>query len=202
MAATVQQIEPVVALPFAVKPAAQVRSILLLNSVRTLREAGLFDNYCQCLSAVSRTALSELVPGQWAGIELAAEHYEALDALGLLPSTARELAETAADWLHRNYLAPLWRSARADTVTPWSAIALCDRIWSRLFTGGAAASWQVGPREALLEIHGIPLAHSANFRALFVAIHRLSLLMFARVVVVRELPAPTPQTLAFRATWA
>jgi hypothetical protein len=197
--------EAIVPLPCgrdAVPPVQQVRTTLLTSSLEALRQHGFIDRYFDRLPAPHHAAVRSLVAGHWAPVELALAHYHACEAMGLDSDQIGRAASGVADRLRDTFMGALVRASRAVGVTPWAALGHYARVWDRLFIGGAAAVFKVGPSEAQLELHGLPLCGFAYCRESFRHIHTGVLLLFCKQVHFREVPRLCgPTSVAFRVRW-
>ena len=69
--------------------------------------------------------------------------------------------------------------------------------------GGSAAVYKVGPKEARIEGHGVPMAEIAYFRNAWRGMIAGSAEMFAQKAYAQELPAfENRTTVAYRLAWA
>src|SRR6187200_1557807 len=88
-------------LPFAadrqtLKPATKVKSTLIMSSLKTLRDDGLFDDYLQHLLPEAKDTILELAAPSWLPIDIALAHYGACDQLGLTPAQVTDMAQRVA----------------------------------------------------------------------------------------------------------
>ena len=77
----------VVALPTMVPPLSAVRSTLIMASIESLREEGLYDRYHELLPERARHHVVDAVAGAWVPLAAALDHYAACDGLGLAASS-------------------------------------------------------------------------------------------------------------------
>ncbi|HEU4411909.1 MAG TPA: hypothetical protein VFS43_42100 [Polyangiaceae bacterium] len=197
--------DALVALPCArdaVPPVLQVRTTLLTSSLDALREHGFADRYFDHLPAGHHATMRSLVAGQWAPVELALTHYRACDAMGLGPDELERVAAGVGHRVRGTFLGALVRASQAVGVTPWTALGHYGRVWGRLFLGGAPAVFRLGPSEAQLELHGLPLCGISYCRESVHHLHSGVLLLFCKRLHFREVPRLCgPTSLAARVRW-
>jgi len=77
---------------------------------------------------------------------------------------ARDLIEVGDD-VEGTFLGTLFRAARLGGVSPWVGLSHAQRLYERLLDGGGGLCVvRLGPKEARMEIAGLPLARIAYFR--------------------------------------
>jgi hypothetical protein len=183
--------EKVVPLPVPrelVGPAKEYFATGVTTSQALLRERGHFDAYAERLSAEHRDAILALVPGTWAPIELALEHYLACDRLDLPREEILDLGEQAAMRLYSPAFVFTAKLAASAGVTPWAVIRkLPETIKKSLRGGGAVCAYKLGPKEVRIEFEGHPLAASSYVRTAFVGTLRHPISFFCRKAVAREI---------------
>lgn len=141
-----------------VKPAAQIRSTLLISSRKMLKDEGLFSEYERLLDAQHRDALSQLTAPCWLPIELGLAHYSACDRLRLSAARIVDLAQRVSMRGDGTFLGVALAIARGVGVTPWTVFAQTRRLWERGFIGGGVSVAKLGEYQARLEIAGWPCA--------------------------------------------
>jgi len=70
----------------------------------------------------------------------------------------------------------------------WTGLSQADRVWNRMYNGGGCKITQVGPKDALFEINGVPFATSRSYRLSHCGFLRGVIAMTARVCVVKPIP--------------
>jgi hypothetical protein len=128
--------------------------------------------------------------GSWQPLELAEEHYAAIDRLDFSDDEVATLTSSAAEKLHGIFLSTLSKMVRSSGITPWSVAPMSGKIWCRLFVGGALAIGQAGPTDARIVLAGFPLVRSRYLR-LGIAQHLATAIRF----VVARRPSVRPQHL-------
>jgi hypothetical protein len=196
--------ESLIPLPPRVSPVTAVRNTLIQLSFASIRERGHMDRYLELLdSGVLDLIQSNIAPG-WQPIEVAMAHYAACEGLGLDQDEMLRTGQGVGDRLQGTFLSTLARSAKLSGMTPWVLLRNFDRIWSRVVQGGAVQVTQVGPKDAIVECHGMPLARydyvRLGFSGFFIAGGRL---VGARVVNAESVFGRcTADRLSYRVSWA
>ncbi|HEX6245513.1 MAG TPA: hypothetical protein VFZ61_31535, partial [Polyangiales bacterium] len=182
-----------------------VRGSLVLQSLKLLRDAGHYDAYAEALPPEHRETLQQALAASWVSTAALVSHFRVVDSL--VPSDAQlaRLGELLGKQIMDSLFASLIRTARSAGAEAgiWLALKQVDRIWNRMYQGGGVAVLQTGPKDAIFEVHGMPVATSRYFRLSHGAFVRASVLMVARVCVVKEVPArrPSPESLAISISW-
>mgnify|MGYP003429131795 FL=1 len=82
-------------------------------------------------------------------------------------------------------------------------IGRCPTLMSRLVKGGACAVYKLGPKDARIELHGVPIARYAYVRAGWAGMIEGTLSMVARGVTVRDRSRINSDTIAaFGVSWS
>jgi hypothetical protein len=168
--------------------AAFARSVLVTNSIRSLRTRGLYDRYAIRLPETDRAALATAVAGVWIPMSLAVAHYEACDALHLGVGEQLCVALEVGQHVHGPLLRGMLRLAKKAGITPWAALAHSDRLYGRLFLGGGIEVTRTGPKEARVDLVGNPLCDIAYFRVGVRGVYESALELFCQRVVTQEVP--------------
>jgi hypothetical protein len=148
------------------KPVTAVRSTLLRASLDAVTELGKRPDYFLLLPMELHDAMEGLVVGEWLDVEVAVEHYRAIDQLGISDEQAYRIGRRVSDRVQKGYAGTVIRALGAS-VTPFVALERAPAFWSRLIEGGGVAVYTVGPKDARLEFLGFPLARFAYVRHAF-----------------------------------
>jgi hypothetical protein len=187
----------------AVDPVTLVRSTLLASSVLGVRERGLMEEYEKLLPPEMHGPVLNAVTGSWLPVEVAMAHYRAVEALQRPVAEQYAAGEKVAARIQDSVLRTLVRVARSAGVTPWTGLEYFPRLWDRLLMGGSPAVYKLGPKEARVEIHGVPMIEFACFRNGWRGMFGGSGRLFANQVFVHEIARYTTATdTAFRISWA
>jgi hypothetical protein len=186
-----------------VDPVVKVRSTLLASSLMVLRERGLTDDYMKALPHELHPTILNIVPGQWLEVDIAMAHYAACDKLARPVDEQFAAGWAVADRIQKSVLGTLVRVAKGVGVTPWMGLEYFQRLWDRLLLGGSGAVYRLGPKEARVEIHGVPMVQFAWFRNGWRGMFGGSGQLFANRVYIHEITRYTTGTeTAFRVSWA
>ncbi len=158
-------IETLVTLPSSLVPVSEVKGLLILQSIGSLRAEGLFERYEQCLEPSFRAPVLQCVAGQWLLVRIAAAHYRACDALGLSPQAQQRLGRGTAEGVSRHLSRVAALVTRGLGITPWALLQQFPRLWSQVFRGGGIAIDRIGPNEAHLTYAECSLLEIAYFRS-------------------------------------
>jgi hypothetical protein len=186
-----------------VRPVEAIRSTLVTSSLAALRERGHYGRYLAALPLEMHDPVLSSIAGQWLPLRLGAAHYDACDALRLPAEEQEAIGGDVASRVQGTFLGTLVRAARGAGVTPWLGFKHYSRLWARLFRGGDVAVYKTGPKDARLEVVGLPLARIGYFRAGFRGVNRATCALFSASVYVHDVPRLcTGTTLGFRMSWA
>jgi hypothetical protein len=111
-----------------------------------------YEAYEAGLSPASRAALRQVIAASWNPIELAHDHFGAIERLGLDTALVEANTGAVASKLHGALVATLARAARISGVTPLAALRMLAQFWHRLFDGGAIGLSQRGPKDIFVFI--------------------------------------------------
>jgi hypothetical protein len=142
-----------------------VRSILLMSSVRALREEGYYDRYVQSLPQEHHASLLHISAPQWLPVSLAVAHYEACNRLGLTSSQMLEMGLRVSKHAQGTFIKTIVAFVTSAGADPWTLLAQGRRMWERAWVGSALAIIRTGPKEARIEIVGCPCAHIPYFKS-------------------------------------
>lgn len=182
-----------------------VRGMLLQGRLKQLRESGYWDDYLPRLSPAHRTTLLEALASAWVPVEAVAAHFAALDEMGLSEAQLIRFAEPLAATLFESLFAGVLRAVRQAGVDAgiWMGLRQGDRVWNRMYHGGGCKVIQVGPKDAIVEISGLPYARSRCFRVMHCGFLRGVIAMTAKTSVVKATPSrdARPDRLAVSISW-
>jgi hypothetical protein len=181
-----------------------IRGLILTKSIENLTQAGLSERYLRELPSDLHETMRFVIASSWVPIELARAHYEACDRMKLGDRTTEELGELMAASMSGTLFASLLRTTRsAGMESLWTALRQNDRLWDRMYQGGGVTVIKLGPKDLILENHGISLAESRHFRAAYRAYWLALGRLFAKAVFVK-LVAPReahPHRIALAGSW-
>jgi hypothetical protein len=182
-----------------------VRGSMIIGSLRLLRDSGHFPTYEAQLPAEHREAIVFALASSWLPAELLKVHFETVDTLNLSDVQLSRIGETVGAQILDSLFGSIVRAARqaGAEAGPWIALRQLDRIWDRMFQGGGAAVIQTGPKDAIIEVLGMPVATSRFFRISHSAFIRGAMLLSAKACFVKPVPArkPTADSFAVSVSW-
>lgn len=166
-----------------------VRGSLLASSIETLRELGLFEAYRAKLDPSYAEAILYGVASSWLPVEVAMAHYAACDALALSDADLARIGEAVSTRIMGTFLGTMLRSSRSvgAAPSPWVPIKQYGRVCERLMNGGRYVVYEAGPKDAVLEAHGIPMLAYRYFRSAQVGMTRGAAGVFAKTCFAKEL---------------
>jgi hypothetical protein len=185
--------------------ASAVRGSLVLASLKLLKETGHYPTYEANLPPEQRDELVYLLAASWVPISLLATHFATVDGLDLSDAQLARIGETTGAQILDSLFGAMVRAARqagADA-GPWIAMRQVDRIWERIFQVGGAAVIQTGPKDAIIEVQGLPIAGSRFFRVSHSAFIRGAMMLVAKACFVKPVAArkPNPESFAVSLSW-
>lgn len=165
-----------------------IRGTMILSSLTTLRERGLFERYLKNLDPALHDAIVYDVSTSWRPIEHGVAHYAACDALGLSDEELHEIGEAVSERVMGTFLGTLVRRSRDIGGTPWIVVRSYPTLWSRIWRGGSVRVIQEGPKDAILIGHGCPCGRLRYFDTAYRGVVKGAIGLFARTVYTRTLP--------------
>lgn len=198
--------ETLVALPQGYRAAPMAtgcRSTLLVASLGTLERRGYRQAYERHIHPSHLQTITSAVAGVWLPMDLGLAHYRACDALGLTVGEQLDLGAEVVTRTTQSLMGTVLIAARAaGAVTVWSMLAKFGQVYTRNFKGGGATVTRVGPKDARIDVLGLPLAAVPYFRMAYLGSIRAAVDFFAQRAVVAEIrQACSESTLGFRASW-
>jgi hypothetical protein len=183
--------------------ATHVRSTLLLSSIQSLKVRGLFERYAASLDEAHRRDILDAVAGVWLPMDVALAHYQACETLGLSPEEQTAIGRDVNLRVQGSVLGLLARTARDAGVTPWVVLASLGRLWQRTFDGGGGVEvHRTGPKDARVELVGLPLLRVPYFRHAFRGVFQGGLTPISQRAYVHEQSGHGTETSAvFRVQW-
>jgi hypothetical protein len=194
--------EIILALPARVEPLRHVRSTIVIASVANIRSSGRFDEYVKRIPAEYHSALFESVAAMWLPYRAAAAHYAAGDSLGIPADEQVGMGRASVERVGATIAGTALRLAKQAGVTPLHLFPHLQRFWMRGYDGGALAAYQVGPKEARLELVQFPLCEIPFYRRALTGWMIGLTGLFCQKLYMKELPQPAgPHSMALRAQW-
>jgi hypothetical protein len=188
--------------PELVQQLSAVRSTLVAAGAESLRALHLYDRYLENLAEPHRSTLRLTVAGSWLSLDVMTAHYAACDSLGLAPERVLEIGRGIGTKMNDLWAGLMRSIVKTAGVTPWSALDLYGRFWSRMFVGGGVALLRQGPKEAIVSLRELPIAPYAYFRGTFCGVHERILGMLCSKIYVRVVASSlTPSGFDLRLSW-
>jgi hypothetical protein len=165
----------------------EVRGTLLSSSLQMLRDRGLREAYLEALPDRYHESIEGLVPGVWLPLEVAHAHYAAIDALGLSDADILDIGRGVGERIQNGHIGTILRGTRnLGGLDPWTILGRTGALWQRVFRGGEAAVFKLGPKDARLEFVGIPIAQVSYFRVGMQGIIEAAVTLSSRKAYVRS----------------
>lgn len=168
-----------------------LKAMLIQSRLKHLRNENLLEDYVARVDPAHRETLLNSLASSWIPVDAALAHYVALDRLELSDTQLARMAEPLGKSTFEVMFAAILRASRnagAD-LHVWTGLRQLDRLWNRIYQGGACKVTQVGPKDALLEVIGVPFAHSRSFRSTHCGFLRGTIALTAKACIVKGLAA-------------
>ncbi len=179
------------------------RTTWLASSLQAVSERGLLDRYRAELDPAYHDIILNTVAAQWAPIEVALHHYEACDRLGISPLELSAIGRQVAHRVHGSLLSTIVKLARGGGVTPWTALLQVNRLWEKVWNGGGVCVYRLGPKDAIVEIAGWPIADKAYIRGTTPGVVEGVISLFCRRAFAKPLPKLcTSSSVVVEVQWA
>jgi len=188
--------------PDRVPLATHIRGSVLSSSFQTVEVSGRRDAYFAALSPAHHGAMRSIVVSEWLAMELAMAHYGALESLALTEEEARKNGRRVAERVQKSYLGTLAKVAGTG-ITPWAVLPRMQTVLDRLMLGSSVAIWELGPKDAHIEIHGVEIARFAYVRAGWAGMIEGGFDLVTRKTFCRDVsPQHTATVASYIVTWA
>jgi hypothetical protein len=186
------------------KTATHMRGTMLVNSIDNLRAVGVYEQYCALLPAAQRDHILFAIATSWVPMELALLHYETCEQLDLDELTRRRVAELMAERVARTFFSALLKTVRIAGVSSFIlALKQNDRLYDRMYQGGRVRVLQTGPKDFVLENHGLPLVQNRYWRVAYQHYLTAVVQMFTKTAYLKQVrpEQPDPHAIAFAGCW-
>jgi hypothetical protein len=178
-----------------VQLATAIRSTTLLSSLAAIERWGKLEEYQRRLPSEAAAGLTELAPASWVPMTLGMAHYATVEQLGFSASEARSNGRHVSQTVQNNHFAVLVR-ALGSSVSVWSVLPRLPAFLGRLLQGGECAVYRLGPKDARVELHGIPIAEFEYVRNGWTGMFESTLELMTRKVYARDLSPSKTKTVA------
>ncbi len=172
------------------------------SSLQAVRDRKLFDRYRELLPREYHAAILDSVAGVWLPMEVGVAHYRACDQLGLSKRETWDIGVQVTRRVHGTTLGLAVRLAKQTGVTPWTILAQLGRLWERIYMGGGVAVYKRGPKEAVIDIVGWPLAPIGYVHQTMPAVVLGIVEMFCQKAYISDVPSLySKTTVGLKAQW-
>lgn len=190
------------AFPASLRAVRHARSTLIMASLATVRNRGMFERYERALAPEHKATVLEAVAATWMPLDAAAAHYAACDMLGLSIEQQVQSGRGTFDVARDTLLGTAVRMARSAGITPWHVFPMFQRFWDRGFDGGGVSVMRAGPKDAHVTVAHCSLVSSPYFRHGLRGLCAALTELFCTRAFVSEHRAAGPGSLAMRVQWA
>lgn len=142
-----------------------VRGSVLSASLQHLRNTGVYDRFRELSPPRLAESLESVIAASWVPIEQMMRQLEICDALGLPETVIAEQGALVGGELGAMIYGAFLRTTRnlgADA--GWIILKQSGRFMQRVYKGGGCTLYRTGPKDALLELDGLPMVSSRYFR--------------------------------------
>jgi len=141
--------------------------------------------------------------GAWVPVAVVMDHYSAIERAGFSPAEMAGHLRTANDTLKGYLWETSARMSRIAGVPLWTTLRRYGFFWQRLVRGGSSVQiWELGPKEAGIEVFGVGPLAIPFFRAAFLHFHEAGARLFTTQAYAKELNRyATPTSIAIRLSW-
>lgn len=167
--------------------ATHVRSTLLQQSLRGVRNRGQFQRWESYVDPAYRQLILDAIAPSWLAIDVGLAHYQACDQLGLEDTALEQIGEGVGEHLQSTLLSVAARIARATSLSQELINQCFLKLWPRLFQGGQLDIAYQG-KTATIHIRGAVVSQSRYFRGTLLGNVRAGCKLFGqKVASVRAL---------------
>jgi len=130
-------------------------------------------------------------------------HYEAVESLGFTAVDALEIGRKVGDRINGTFLGTMVKMAATAGVTPWFILSNTGKLYERIFRGGGGISViKVGPKDAVVEVVGLPLVAVPYFRVAMRGMFQAACELVCRRAYVQEVHRKGAANAGLRIAWA
>ncbi|MEO0321841.1 MAG: hypothetical protein AAF447_02715 [Myxococcota bacterium] len=179
-----------------------LRSTVIVNSMRIVRERGLGAQYWEALGPESEEFFRGLVAQGWVGVGRAVEHYVVLDTLVPNPLDHFAIGRQAAEKLQALYIRTVSTLLRASgALTVERILGRLRGAFDRMMKGGTVTVHQTGLKDAEILLADMPLLDVAYFRNNLVSWLSAICSLAATTARTRVVRCPAPGSTLYRVAW-
>ncbi len=183
-------------------PMTHLRSTVIVNSMRIVRDRSLDAEYWEALGPESEEFFRGLVAQGWVGVDRAVEHYSILDTLIPNPLDHYAIGKQAAEKLQALYIRTVSTLLRASgALTVERVLGRLRGAFDRMMQGGTVTVHQTGPKDAEILLEDMPLLDLPYFRNNLVAWLSAICGLGATTARTRIIDTPEPGACRYRVAW-
>jgi hypothetical protein len=184
------------------RPVVEVRSTLIMAGLQTARVHGLYPRYLEALHTEWHERIVGLTAGGWAPVDMAIEHYKAMNKLEVNPLIIEAIGAEVANRTWKHILAPVMARAKRIGPNVWEALTYTHETADLNWRGGDVRIFKESPTQALYEWVGQPCASVPYFVTSFGAFMRSLINLFSGRAYRRIVPERcSATTIAIRLSW-
>ena len=181
------------------------RGTMVVGALQQLKDLGLYERYLELSPREHRESVGHVLAVSWVSIDLVTTHVRVCDELALPDRQLADMGQRLGAQMFENFLGSALRAVRGAGMDSaiWFALKQIDRVWPRIYVGGACCVLQRGPKDALLEVLGLSVATSRTFRTMHHAFLQGLATSLTKAAVVRSTRPRVmdPHTLATAFSW-
>jgi len=181
--------------------ATAVKSTLLTASIEAIKKSGRFEAYAARLGPSLQREMLFGVAGVWLPMEIASAHYAAVDSLGFTIAEIVENGRSVGSRLNSTFLGTVIKLAGQAGTTPWLPLGQTGKLFERVFQGGGLQVERLGPKEARIELVGLPILSSAYFRGALCGQVQAGCELFCKRAYARDVGGHLPGAGVIRVSW-
>jgi hypothetical protein len=175
------------------------RSTWVVSSLEGIRARGHFERY-QAFLGRHRDEILSCIAGVWLPIDVAKEHYQACEQLGISDDEYGAMAMEGSQ-VRTSWNARIVAETSAPEATPWTAFTFLHRAWSRACDGGAVGAFRLAENRARLECLNCGLFEIPYFRRAVGFMIDLMASRSCKNFKVRQLEQPDNASCFYLAEW-
>jgi hypothetical protein len=149
------------------KPLTAVRRMLIHSSIRELQQMGYYERYRDLILPQSLARISELIGPGSMPVELALEHYQACDQLGLSDEQTYTAGLRAGENIGDALMVASKQLGSSTERSAWDMIGAFYRMSRRIYEGGSSQYVKLGPNMLQIENRLNPLFSVRYYRVAY-----------------------------------
>lgn len=176
-----------------------VRGSLLIVFMQLLTDMGERPRFLRVLPTQYHEMVEYTLAASWVPASDFIAFFAALDETFADDEQLRRLGEQLGDRISKSLFGALLNSLRpaGSEEGIWLGVKHAERMWPRIYKGGGCTLTQVGPKDLLFEVHGLPFASSRCFQVLHAAFMRGLFLTMTKTCFVKPKPGRSRRAHAF-----